>query len=949
MTLHASYRALGIPPTLLPTEYFRMIRMVATRFNVTGNLVQAAFTGSVRLPLAASVPSAMQRPLLAYKHSPTVAATGVKRVLPLPEPNPVRKVVAAHRAKRVLSPMDPAGLKTISAFKRAGSIGLFYSIAPAWIQQICYVLYSSRMLRALPPSDGFRWIALQWFDTSTIPFGLCSSGVHAKQLCLRLSSTAIEDADTRSALVAHKHASAASQALLTFLRLVLGFGVKADGDMPVVRKSFVMYGPARPPVATPKVPIVAERVGSQSAYWVSPMLVERLLAVFGAPQIPLTLPTSHGFYWIALRYFGTSGTRIDSATFSTGTSATEELRRRLRSDASAPADASPMTVESDSALVVDRPTSAASLQLVVFFRLVLLSRLSDNAAHNATPASESPSVPEPMDNINTDFKSADAVLMPVVTPDSVIESTQELELEASGQPVYSISPTILEPLLAAFGTPQVPTTLPMPELDDELCNRVVFDNCGTSGTRVEFTLPYGISPAPPSTGVSAKQLHLRLRSEAIARAASVVHAEPGVSSASVIAMPTSFAALQLWMFLRLTFECRIEDQELKPDAAVQPVYSISPGMVERILAIFAPPQLVSTVVLTFDEYHRIALYHCGTTGTHVEFTLPYGINSTSPATGVPAKQLRSRLRSKATATPISASNADSDRRSALATLRPTSAAGVHLLVFFRIAVYSTVQKTDDTTQVSAPPLASTTTNTDQLLTCPPPVPPAQATPVESPLLSAPTDKGKAPAFGIDDVPSSPIPANEAAEVEEDTTIEGEPGSERRRKRHPRARGGKKIQAAKARKMAREAEEAGRLAEEGTEVNDASVLDADENPAASTSTEAHRDAPQENTSTDTNAIASGSNTNNASSSRRRQPTRGRRRTRTADAEAVQNGSDSQPQGRRRKRRRTGGAEAGAMRIANCHLREAVGSDFVDIPPLRLGAPRTGLADEFSPAS
>ncbi|TFY50728.1 hypothetical protein EVJ58_g10917 [Rhodofomes roseus] len=149
-------------------------------------------------------------------------------------------------------------------------------------------------------------------------------------------------------------------------------------------------------------------------------------------------------------------------------------------------------------------------------------------------------------------------------------------------------------------------------------------------------------------------------------------------------------------------------------------------------------------------------------------------------------------------------------------------------------------------------------------------------------------------------------------------------------------------------MAREAEEAGRLAEEGTEVNDASVLDADENPVASTSTEGHREAPQENTSTDTNAIASGSNTNNASSSRRRQPTRGRRRTRTADAEAVQNGSDSQPQGRRRMRRRTGGAEAGAMRIANCHLREAVGSAFVDIPPLRLGAPRTGSADEFSPA-
>ncbi|KAH9841356.1 uncharacterized protein C8Q71DRAFT_736565 [Rhodofomes roseus] len=935
MMLHAAYRALGIPPTLLPTEYFRMIRMMATRFNVTGNLVHAVLTGSVHLPLAASVPSAMQRPLLAYKHSPTVAATGVKRVLPLPEPNPVRKVVAAHRAKRVLSPMDPAGLKTISAFKRAGSIGLFYSIAPAWIQQICYVLYSSRMLRALPPSDGFRWIALQWFGTSTMPFGLCSSGVHAKQLRLRLGSTAIEDADTRSALVAHKHASAASQALLTFLRLVLGFGVKADGDMPVVRKSFVMYGPARPPVATPKVPIVADRVGSQSAYWVSPMLVERLLAVFGAPQIPLTLPTSHGFYWIALRYFGTSGTRIDSATFSTGTSATEELRRRLRSDASAPADASPMTVESDSALVVDRPTSAASLQLVVFFRLVLLSRLSDNAAHDATP------VPEPMDNTDTNVESPDAVLMPVVTPDSVIESTQALEPEASGQPVYSISPTILEPLLAAFGTPQVPRTLPMPELDDEFCHRVVFDNCGTSGTRVEFTLPYGISPTPPSIGVSAKQLHLRLRSEA--RAASAVHAEPGVSAALA-----TDQSLMLMLRDSLTLECRIEDQELKPDAAVQPVYSISPGMVERVLAIFAPPQLVSTVVLTFEEYHRIALYNSGTTGTHVEFTLPYGINSTSPATGVPAKQLRSRLRSKATATPISASNADSDRRSALATLRPTSAAGVHLLVFLRIAVYSTVQKTDDTTQVSAPPLASTTTNTDQLLTCPPPVPPAQATPVESPLLSAPTDKGKAPAFDIDDVPSSPIPANEAAEVEEDTTIEGEPGSERRRKRHPRARGGKKIQAAKARKMAREAEEAGRLAEEGTEVNDASVVDADENPAASTSTEGHREAPQENTSTDTNAIASGSNTNNASSSRRRQQTRGRRRTRTADAEAVQNGSDSQPQGRRRMRRRTGGTEAGAMRIANCH-REAVGSDFVDIPPLRLGAPRTGSADEFSPAS
>ncbi|KAH9936081.1 uncharacterized protein B0H18DRAFT_311593 [Fomitopsis serialis] len=375
--------------------------------------------------------------------------------------------------------------------------------------------------------------------------------------------------------------------------------------------------------------------------------------------------------------------------------------------------------------------------------------------------------------------------------------------------------------------PQIPRI--MPTSDGFLW--MPLRNLGTSGSQVEFTLPYGLSPASCDSGrVALKQRRLHLRSSAIA-AASTVLTESDPRCALVADEDGSVPGRSLLSFLRLVFApapeiavsvapvcesaplqpprptavtrnplpltksvgCRVVAIKVKhvafgpakPIVPVKLAYSVSREWVQQICNVFCPPQAPRSLHTSHGLYW-ITLRYFGTAGA-----LLHGLKSASP---VSLEQVYLRLRS--------AAFAHSGQRSALvAGRRPSSAAQI-LSVFLQL-VLGFIEGTDDATLD-----------------------------LESPLVLTPTDGTVSPpAFGIENASSSPTPAYKVAEdVEADTKTEGElpVSSQRKRKRHPRARGGKKVQAAKARNMAEqaleEAENVARLAEQSASEKIAADVD-----------------------------------------------------------------------------------------------------------------------------
>ena len=115
-----------------------------------------------------------------------------------------------------------------------------------------------------------------------------------------------------------------------------------------IKVKHVAFGPAKP-----IVPV-------KLAYSVSREWVQQIRNVFCPPQVPRSLPTSHGLYWITLRYFGTAGALPHGLTSASPVSL-EQVYLRLRSAAFAHSG-------QRSALVAGRRRFAAAQILLVFLR-----------------------------------------------------------------------------------------------------------------------------------------------------------------------------------------------------------------------------------------------------------------------------------------------------------------------------------------------------------------------------------------------------------------------------------------------------------------------------------------------------------------------------------------------------------------------------------------------------
>ncbi|KAH9936092.1 uncharacterized protein B0H18DRAFT_312051 [Fomitopsis serialis] len=722
----------------------------------------------------------------------------------------------------------------------------------------------------------------------------------------------------------------------------------------------VPFGPARP-----VVPV------QPTCYSIHPQWVWEIRSAFVASQLPRTVLTIDGFHWIALRYLRVSGALVELVV-ALGLGLTP-AGTAIFAPVDAPAATPVVELDSGSALVADNHVSVVPQTPLDLLRIALrlTVKLTDGVLESVTtdrivaldaPVRAPQSVSVQLSGVRSLVKPAGSRVIAVKIKKRV--PFGPVKPVAPVHPVRSIPPEWVA-IRSVFGLPQTPRTLPTSGEFYWSARRYF----GTPGTRIVLTIPDGLVSASSGSGISSEQLRIRFRSTAtasIAAPASTTVDESDPRSALVADRHIRSAATQtLFIFLRIVHRLchqetdyatpllesplvltltdntddvaplgapvepallvpvqtsgpsaaiegplptdkpvrprviaikvkqRVPFGPAKPVVSVQPVHPVSREWVQQICNVFCPPQVPRSLPTSHGLYW-ITLRYFGTAGA-----LPHGLTSASP---VSLEQVYLRLRS--------AAFAHSGQRSALVAGRRRFAAAQILLVFLRL-VLGFIESTDATLDLESP--------------------------------SVPTSRDgtvNSPAFGIEHVSSSPSPASRVAEdLQADTSTEGElpVSSERKRKRHPRARGGKKVQASKTRKMERQALEAEKSAQRA-EQNDG----VDKNQAASSPT----DAAIQNGNSD----ASGSNIGTGGSTRRRQPTRGRQTRRTegkSEGASAQDGSSVQTQGGRRNRG-TGadGLGAGAMRIANAHIRQAVGSQFVQLPPLRLGTPRTAATDEFA---
>ncbi|KZT64280.1 hypothetical protein DAEQUDRAFT_741395 [Daedalea quercina L-15889] len=387
-------------------------------------------------------------------------------------------------------------------------------------------------------------------------------------------------------------------------------------------------------------------------------------------------------------------------------------------------------------------------------------------------------------------------------------------------------------------------------------------------------------------------------------------------------------------------------------------------------------RLIPRTLPASNPFSCIAQSYFATSGADILFTLPYGISTTTLSTEITAEQLRSRLRSTTHASlSVSAHVKETESRCAVVAGRHLPAAARGLIIFFRLVFELGAKSTDNAALFLELPFAL--------------------------MPASPYDVG--------DVTIS-SPAYEVAEDGRDNTSTGI----RRRPRHPRARGGKKVQEAKARKLAKQAAEAEIAARLAAEVPDDNTSEAsslvarrrkrnrnrnrtlqspqDSAQGSGTSVEAETTAiPEASTSaaahqeaiSGTGPGSTGDGTAKRNRRRNRVPRSTQDDTHSGQADAIggisktpavstsaaaqqesANGSTPSNTGTRRRSRnrnhtgpstetntQDGGrsiqaqelrlndsadiAGSGAMRILDTHLRQVVGSEFVSVPPLRLG--------------